>query len=272
MTRKLSKKPCFHASFTLKPKVSLQDVSRLPRSRTTSGFLDASLGQQCRLQLNDFLFQRQCLPTTPDDDRRQDVTSFGQGRPLPIIFPALNLIVKHGLSITVAEGQCVWAIRHLLPNVPILEVCGWCRDQGETFIYMQLVDGITLEDAWPDMVVEEKYEICVQLHNIWGELRQLKKDSSYPFIGKNSHVLNLWAKFLTRLLGSVDGHHIRDIVFQTKYPGGTFSDIASFNEWFANLARPPVWTGRNILTHGAVGCWMMPQLSSPMPTCMAVIS
>lgn len=54
----------------------------------------------------------------------------------------------------------MWTIRHLLPNVPVPEVYGWCQDQGETFIYMQLVDGITLEDAWPDMVVEEKHEIC----------------------------------------------------------------------------------------------------------------
>lgn len=53
----------------------------------------------------------------------------------------------------------MWTIRHLLPNVPVPEVYGWCRDQGETFSHMQLVDGITLEDAWPDMVVEEKYDL-----------------------------------------------------------------------------------------------------------------
>jgi len=43
--------------------------------------------------------------------------------------------------------------------MPVPEVYGWCRDQGETFSHMQLVDGITLEDAWPDMVVEEKYDL-----------------------------------------------------------------------------------------------------------------
>lgn len=71
------------------------------------------------------------------------------------------------------------------------------------------------------------------------ESRQLKQDPSYPFIGKNPHVLKLWAKFVTRLLSSVDGHHIRDIIFETRYRSGTFSDVASINEWFANLARPP---------------------------------
>ena len=53
--------------------------------------------------------------------------------------------------------------------MPVPEVYGWCRDHGETFSHMQLVDGITLEDAWPDMFVEEKY-ICIQLHNILGRV------------------------------------------------------------------------------------------------------
>jgi hypothetical protein len=68
----------------------------------------------------------------------------------------------------------------------------------------------------------------------WGELRQLKQDPSYPFIRKISHVLKLWAKFHTRLLGSVDGHHLSNQV-----TGGTFTDNASFSECFANLARSP---------------------------------
>jgi aminoglycoside phosphotransferase (APT) family kinase protein len=40
--------------------------------------------------------------------------------------------------------------------MPVPEVYGSCRDQDETFICMQLVDGIALEDAWPGMVVDEK--------------------------------------------------------------------------------------------------------------------
>lgn len=118
---------------------------------------------------------------------------------------------------------------------------------------MQLLDRTTLEDVSPGMVVEEKYKICIQLYNFLGELRQQRQDPSYPFIRKISHVLKIWAKILTRLLGSVDGHCIRDNIFQTKYPGGTFTDVASFSEWLANSFERKVWTLRNILTHGAAG-------------------
>ncbi len=118
---------------------------------------------------------------------------------------------------------------------------------------MQLVDGITLEDASPGMVVEEKYKFCIQLYNILERVATTETDPSYPFIRTISHVLKIWAKILTRLLGSVDGHRIGDNIFQTKYPGGTFTDVASFSEWLANSFERKVWTLRNILTHGAAG-------------------
>ncbi len=79
---------------------------------------------------------------------------------MPVRLLALNLIVKYGLRITAAEGQCMWAIKHLLPSVLFPEVDGWYRDQGESLIYMQLMDGITLADAWPGLEIEEKAHIC----------------------------------------------------------------------------------------------------------------
>jgi hypothetical protein len=98
--------------------------------------------------------------------------------------------------------------RKLIPNVPVPEVYSWCRDRDQTFIYMQLIDGITLEDAWLELVIEEKYEICVQLHSILGELRQLRQDSTNPFTGKIFHVQTL-GENSHRFPGSVDGRHIR---------------------------------------------------------------
>jgi hypothetical protein len=69
--------------------------------------------------------------------------------------------------------------------VPVPEVYGWCRDQGEAFIHLQLVEGITLEKAWPDLDIEEKYEICQQLQQNFEALRELKQDpSASSFIGK----------------------------------------------------------------------------------------
>jgi aminoglycoside phosphotransferase len=106
-------------------------------------------------------------------------------RPPPARFPALKLIVKYGSSsaVTIAEGQCLWAIRRLIPTVPVPEVYGWCHDEGQTFIYMELIEGSTLEEAWPDMDIEDRYSICSQLNSVLEDLRSLRQDPAHPFIG-----------------------------------------------------------------------------------------
>ena len=107
--------------------------------------------------------------------------------PQPVKFLDLNLVVKYGSRITIAEGQCLWAIGKFCPTVPVPKVYGWCQDDAEgymeTFIYMELVEGVTLEDAWPDLEVEEKYEVCSQLSMILQDLRELKQDPDNQFIG-----------------------------------------------------------------------------------------
>jgi hypothetical protein len=130
-----------------------------------------------------FFIQNASLPS-PDEVRIAAGPPSGLHRPGPVVFPPLNLIVKYGASITIAEGQCLWAIRHLLPSVPVPEAYGWCRDQNETFIYMQLIEGITLENAWPDLDTEGRYQVCQQLEMIFRDLRQLKQTPNSPFIGK----------------------------------------------------------------------------------------
>lgn len=123
------------------------------------------------------------LPT-PAEVRRAAGTNYRAGRPPPVLFPSLNLLVKYGSAITVAEEQCLWAIGRFVPDVPVPEVYGWCRDNSETFIYMQLVGGITLEQSWPDLSVEERLDICKQLRHIVGNLRQLRQDPADQFIGE----------------------------------------------------------------------------------------
>jgi len=123
------------------------------------------------------------LPT-PTEVRQAAGTNYRGGRPPPVIFQSLNLLVKYGSAITIAEGQCLWAIRRLAPAVPVPEVYGWRRDKCETFIYMQMVEGITLEECWPDLTVENRLGICKQLHYIVDSLRQLRQDPTDQFIGE----------------------------------------------------------------------------------------
>ncbi|KAH7360971.1 kinase-like domain-containing protein [Rhexocercosporidium sp. MPI-PUGE-AT-0058] len=166
------------------------------------------------------------LPT-PADVRRAAGPKTPLNSPTPVVFSALNLIVKYGPTITVTEGQCLWALGHLLPSVPVSEVYGWCREQGETFIYMQLVDGITLEQAWPNFDIEDKFEICQQLQRILENLRQLKQDPDTTFIG------------------DINQESLHDVMFQTSQPAGPFTTVAVFNYWLARL-RSGAPLGQNI--------------------------
>jgi aminoglycoside phosphotransferase (APT) family kinase protein len=97
--------------------------------------------------------------------------------------------VKYGTEVTLAEGQCLLFIRNTLSEVvPVPEVYGWCKDDDQVFIYMELVDGMTLEKSWDTMTEGEKTSAGQQLHDMVDALRGLKQDSWPPFIGKFNFV------------------------------------------------------------------------------------
>lgn len=102
----------------------------------------------------------------------------------PVLFKNQGLVVKYGWEITVAEAQCLWYMnRHMKDQIPTPELYGWCRDNGETFIYMQFVDGDTLEDAWPQLTEAERDNICSQLRACIKAWRGLRQESEPFFIG-----------------------------------------------------------------------------------------
>ena len=123
------------------------------------------------------------LPT-PAEVRRAAGVNYRIGRPPPVRFQSLNLLVKYGSAINITEGQCLWAISRFAPAVPVPELYGWRRDNCETFIYMEMVQGITLEQYWPDLSVEERLVVCIQLRHIIGNLRQLRQDPTDQFVGE----------------------------------------------------------------------------------------
>ncbi|KAH6618833.1 hypothetical protein C7974DRAFT_400979 [Boeremia exigua] len=98
-------------------------------------------------------------------------------RPPPVAFPGIGLLVKYGTEVTLAEGQCLLFIRNTLSRVvPVPEVYGWCKDGNQVFIYMELVDGITLEKSWDTMIEGEKTSVCQQLHDMVDALGSIKQD------------------------------------------------------------------------------------------------
>lgn len=141
------------------------------------------MGDNVLLEDSSFFTKGNAQLPTPAEIRGAAGTEYRRGRPPPALFPSLNLLVKYGSEITTAEGQCLWAIRRTLPSIPVPEVYGWCRNNNEVFIYMELVDGVTLESVWRDLDLEEKLDICKQLRSMLESLRGLQQDPSDTFIG-----------------------------------------------------------------------------------------
>jgi hypothetical protein len=107
-----------------------------------------------------------------------------QERP-PVYFKDLGLVVKFGKDpkVSVAEGQCLWALQHV-PGIMVPEIYGWTQDGSFTYLFLELVHGVTLEKLWHDLARSERVEICEQLRFILAELRCLQQEPDDVFIGK----------------------------------------------------------------------------------------
>ncbi|KAI0411644.1 kinase-like domain-containing protein [Xylaria grammica] len=104
--------------------------------------------------------------------------------PPPVKIEALGLFVKYGTRVTVTEGQTqVWIREKLRGRVDVPEVFGWARDQGQTFLYMSLVDGDPLSERWPGMTTQERLTICVELRSAVSAWRNLRQGEGTCYIG-----------------------------------------------------------------------------------------
>jgi hypothetical protein len=157
-----------------KAKISL---TQLPdASQPKMDFLDSSFFRKHGSQLN--------LPT-PEEVR--GLSPVGLAQPPPVKFEQLGLVVKFGPRVTIAEAQCLWIIRHTLrDNVPVPEVYGWRVDgRGEVFVYMELIPGEALKDRWTSLNDSEKTVICARLREMVDSLREVRQDTTDPFIGSS---------------------------------------------------------------------------------------
>lgn len=103
----------------------------------------------------------------------------------PVRFPELGLLVKFGTQpkVTIAEGQCLWALRRALPGFPSPEIYGWVQYEDLTFLFMELIGGLTLEQRWADLTQSEHKRICEELQILLDKLRQLRQEPEDSFIG-----------------------------------------------------------------------------------------
>lgn len=98
--------------------------------------------------------------------------------------------MKYGHGISIAEGQCLWAIQQFLRNnVPVPEIYGWREDGDETFIYMELIDGDTLQERWTSLSSVDRVRLCEELREIIMSLRRLEQSPGEKFIGMYRQVI-----------------------------------------------------------------------------------
>jgi aminoglycoside phosphotransferase len=85
----------------------------------------------------------------------------------------------------IAGGQILHALRHYMGDaVPSPEIYGWRTDGDDVFLYIQVIDGgITLEQAWPAMIEEDRVRLCRELRTMFDTMRRLKQDTNGIFIG-----------------------------------------------------------------------------------------
>ncbi|KAI1771437.1 kinase-like domain-containing protein [Hypoxylon cercidicola] len=174
------------------------------------------------------------LPS-PNEIREEDIKVNGirarSHRPPPILYEELGLVVKYGSVITIAEAQCLWYFnQHMKDAVPTPELFGWCQDDGETFIYMEFVDGDTLEDAWPSLSSEDQDLICGQLRTCVEAWRSLRQETEPYYIGH------------------IGRQGVGDIIFsdQGDAQAGPFENLTQFHDFFARYScrLHPEWDPR----------------------------
>jgi hypothetical protein len=115
-------------------------------------------------------------------------SGYGPRHP-PVKFPALRLLVKYGSQVSIAEAQCLLLIREHVPTVQVPDVYGWRCDGGQNFIYMELLEGSTLQERWDDLNEEERVEICQELRQMVEAWRALPQD--FAGIGQDGPLIGM---------------------------------------------------------------------------------
>lgn len=103
-----------------------------------------------------------------------------------------DMVVKYGLIVTTIEAQSMMFVAEHTKSTPVPKVFAYCthgpldRDpddygsQFDTYIFMSLVEGQTLDSAWDSYDELTKIHISNQLRTYMDEVRAIKSE---PYIG-----------------------------------------------------------------------------------------
>ncbi|KAK8106822.1 uncharacterized protein PG998_008835, partial [Apiospora kogelbergensis] len=125
----------------------------------------------------------------------------------PVYFEELGLVFKYGKAprVNIAEAQCLWALKQVVPHIPAPEVYGWTQYTEYTYLFIEFVHGVTLENVWDSLPQSERIQLCGQLRSILAELRHINR-------GPLTDVVVAGGNFS---------------------PAGPFSSVAEFHDWLS---------------------------------------
>lgn len=146
--------------------VTLPDISR-----PEMDFLDTSF------------FQNDTSPPPQLPTPASIIERYGDKGRRVILIDELDMVVKtnYESDLRLEEVQTMRAIREMFLHhdvqVPVPEVFGWRRHGEQVFIYMSLIHGKTLRQAWPDLTEDDKKSIQRRLSQIVTALRQITQEN-----------------------------------------------------------------------------------------------
>jgi aminoglycoside phosphotransferase len=156
-----------------------------------------------------------------------------------------EVVVKIGHDLDHGESALLAFVAHQAPDVPIPKPLGSIVIQSITYMFMTSIPGVTLEECWPRLSMDQKVRIRFQLNRMMLALRRVPYVTGDP-------------------LGSISMPHLcsdnRMRKRQSPHPLFTESDFndflvsrpfrlvsAGFTRWIRSLLRND---HRIVLTHG----------------------
>jgi aminoglycoside phosphotransferase (APT) family kinase protein len=119
-----------------------------------------------------------CFPNLPQVLANGKVLWEGQSR--MVIKLEGEVVVKIGHDLDHGEDALLSFIAQEAPDVPIPRPLGTIVTQDMTYQFMTIIPGVTLDECWPRLSMEQKASICSQLNHMMSALRRVPYVSSHP--------------------------------------------------------------------------------------------
>lgn len=160
-----------------------------------------------------------------DAEQRGDVYLTTTFRRWVMIYPEQGLVVKFGdgSRTTIGEGQCLWFLKKHT-HVPVPELFGWRLSNGQVFLYVQYMQGDSLDSVWDDMDDEDRLRIAKEIQRAILSLRRIKRPEQQA-----QH---------SSTIGQIGGQPLRDWLFEYDMPDGAgpYDSLYGFHKAFGSLA------------------------------------